>query len=445
MDLVAHLPARRGIAVVTRIDRWYLAWWGLPPRWTRTRRSRRELTYELAVPVYPSLFRFAPNGVAHPYLARKLETIRGGVRVTLRQARWSDGSPVSASDVVRTWRRARRPSGLRAVTSARAMGPRIVVLRGKVSNWKQTLATFSYVLPEGRPKRLSAGPFRVQSYEPGLGIALVRNRRWWARAVLDHLNVEFVQSLQVLLLLLGRGASTLPLRRPRSISTIGCRPLVCITRTRLGWESVQLRFRGAALDLTERRTLAAAVHRELLTKGFVRDEGRASTSLHPQPGRLGAHGRWSRPFPEGPLIQSPITLSAPTGDELLELTQRALQSQLSTAARDVELVGIDPQTFYGPWQRHDPTDIALSRVPGARRSRRREERLPRCHRVATVPDRDSPGVARRGRGPQSRSHTGRPLVERRGLVGPHSLARPPAAPGGGKGPGYNLPRPRRQA
>jgi hypothetical protein len=58
-------------------------------------------------------------------------------------------------------------------------------------------------------------------------------------------------------------------------------------------------------------------------------------------------------------------LSVPSGDELLELTQRVLQSQLSTAAGHVELVGIDPRTFYGAWQRHDPTDVALTRVPGA--------------------------------------------------------------------------------
>jgi ABC-type transport system substrate-binding protein len=323
------------------------------------------LTYELAVPVYPSLFRFAPNGVPHPYLARRLETISGGVRVTLRPAQWSDGSPVSATDVVRTWRRARHPSGLSAVTSARVVSPRVVVLRGKVAQWKQTLATLSYVLPGGRPKRLSAGPFRVQSYQPGLRIAFVRNSRWWARAALQHLNVEFVQSLQVLLLLLGRG--TIDAAAPPSSVNLDDRlhALGVHHSDALGWESVQLRFRGTALDQVQRRTITAAVDRAMLTTGFVRSEGRSSTSLHPQPGAGGAGGPWAHHFPNGPRIDRSITLSVPSGDELLELTQRVLQSELSRAASDVELVGIDPQTFYGPWRQHDPTDVALLRVPGA--------------------------------------------------------------------------------
>jgi hypothetical protein len=324
-----------------------------------------ELTYELAVPVYPSLYRFDPSGHPHPYLARRIEPIRGGVRVTLRRARWSDGRAVSAEDVVRTWRRARRPSGFSRVTSARAAGPRQVELHGHVADWRQTLATVSYVLPGGRARRLSAGPFRIQSYTPGLQVVFTRNPRSWVRPRLSTLKVEFVQSLQVLLLLLQKGS--LDAAAPPSSVNLDSRlqALGVHHSDALGWESVQLRFPGNGLTAAQRRSLAAAVDRTRLARGFVRDEGRPSTTLHPDPGVHGARGPWSHLPKASIVVHSRVTLSAPSGDELLELIQRALQLQLERAAPDLELAGIDSQTFYGPWRINNPTQVALSRTSGA--------------------------------------------------------------------------------
>jgi ABC-type oligopeptide transport system substrate-binding subunit len=324
-----------------------------------------ELTYELAVPVYPSLYRFDPHGHPHAYLARAIESTRGGVRVRLRRARWSDGHPVSAADVVSTWRRARLNSGFSRVTSARALGPREVELHGHVRDWKQALATLSYVLPGGRPMRLSAGPFRVKSYTPGLRMVFERNRRWWGHPALATLEVEFVQSLQVLLLLLGEGK--LDAAAPPSSVNLDTRldALGVHHSDSMGWESVQLRFPGHGLTLAERRSLGAAVDRAQLARGFIRDEGRISTTLTPGPGTEGTRGPWSQQVRAGPPVHRPVTLSAPSGDELLELVQRALQVEMKTTAPDLELVGIDPQTFYGPWRVHNPTQVALSRTSGA--------------------------------------------------------------------------------
>jgi peptide/nickel transport system substrate-binding protein len=348
-----------------------------------------ELTYELAVPVYPSLYRFDPRGHPYPYLARAIESTRGGVRVSLRRARWSDGRPVSAADVVRTWRRARAPSGFSRVTSARAVGLREVELHGHVRDWKQTLSTLSYVLPGGRPRRLSAGPFRVKSYTPGLRIVFERNRRWWGRPALATLEVEFVQSLQVLLLLLGEGK--LDAAAPPSSVNLDARldALGVHHSDSLGWESVQLRFTGNGLTLAQRRSLGAAVDRAQLARGFVRDEGRISTTLTPGPGADGAHGPWSQQVRAGVPVQRRVTLSAPSGDELLELVQRALQVELKTTAPDLELVSVDPQTFYGRWRINNPTQVALSRTSGAPGSGRdtgayRQARALPLFEVATV-------------------------------------------------------------
>jgi ABC-type transport system substrate-binding protein len=324
-----------------------------------------DLTRELAVPVYPSLFRFDPRGHPHPYLAAGLRAIPGGVRVKLRRARWSDGRPVTALDVVRTWRRARDPSGLSRVTRARAVGRRSVQLGGKVRDWKQALATAAYILPRGRPARVSGGPFRVKSYTPGLQIVFTRNRAWWGRERLRTVKVQFVQSLETMLLLLraGRldaGAPPSTVNLDDQLDAIGVHHSEA-----LGWESVQLSFAGGGLTTAERRSLSAAVRRRGLAKGFIRDEGRPSTTLHPGPGPAGATGPWSQPAAPGPPVERRVTLSVPNGDELLELLQRALQIQLRRVAPDLELVGIEPQTFYGPWKLHNPTQIALMRSAGA--------------------------------------------------------------------------------
>jgi Bacterial extracellular solute-binding proteins, family 5 Middle len=284
--------------------------------------------------------------------------------VKLRVARWSDGRAVTASDVVRTWRRARAPSGLSRVTSARAVGKRSVALQGRIRNWKQALATVAYILPRGRPGPVSAGPFRVKSYTPGLQVVFSRNPKWWGRARLRTVKVQFVQSLETMLLLFRAGHLDAG-APPSSVNLDDQLDALRLQHSdALGWESVQLHF-GRGLTRAERRSLGAGVARDSLAQGFIRDEGRPATTLHPGPGPRGARGPWSRPAKPGPPIEARVTLAVPNGDELLELLQRALQIQMAHIARDVELVGIDPQTFYGPWQLHSPTQMALVRQAGA--------------------------------------------------------------------------------
>jgi hypothetical protein len=324
-----------------------------------------DLTYELAVPVYPSLFRFDPKGRPHPYLARGIESFPGGVRVTLRRARWSNGRPVQAADVVATVRRARLPSGFSHVTFARAVGERSVELFGKVSDWKRALATVGYVLPDGKPTRISAGPFEITTFTPGLQISFHRNPMWWGRPLLRNVTVEFAPSLQVLLLLLQKGKldAAAP---PSSINLDDRLDALGLHRSdALGWESVQLRFVDPTLGMGQRRSLAAAVDRRALSRGFIRGAGREADTIHPGPGRRGARGPWARSMPPGQEIRRRIILSAPAGDELLELVQRVLQRQMGSAAPDLEVASVDPQTLYASWRSHNPTQIALVRVAGA--------------------------------------------------------------------------------
>jgi ABC-type transport system substrate-binding protein len=324
-----------------------------------------DLTYELAVPVYPSLFRFDPAGKPHAYLARAVTKIAGGIRVTLRTARWSTGRPVSAADVVASVRRASPPSGFSHVTSARAVGERTVDLHGRTSNWKRLLATVAYVLPGGKPRRISAGPFEIAGFTPGLQVVFHRNPVWWGRPLLNGVKVLFAPSLQVMLLLLKEGkldaaAPPFSVNLDDRLNQLGMHHSDAV-----GWESIQLRFKDRGLTLDQRRALTAAVDRRSLSRGFIRGAGRLSNTLHPRPGRHGVRGPWSRPTPSHGVVHRRVILSAPSGDELLELLQRVLQKEMSKAAGDLELATIDPQSFYGAWRIHGPPQIALLRVAGA--------------------------------------------------------------------------------
>jgi ABC-type transport system substrate-binding protein len=70
-----------------------------------------DLTRELVRPLYPSLYRFLPDGSAVPYLARSLEESGSRAIVTLAEASWSNGKRITARDVAASVQRATEPSG----------------------------------------------------------------------------------------------------------------------------------------------------------------------------------------------------------------------------------------------------------------------------------------------------------------------------------------------
>lgn len=132
----------------------------------------------------------------------------------------------------------------------------------------------------------------------------------------------------------------------------------------LGWESIYLDLGGAAPQRSHRAAIAEGIDREVIESGLVRDDGRIANTLHPEPGPDGGDGRWAS-IPAGRPVADSILVSAPLGDELLLLIQRIVQQHLTRAGFEVELVRIEPSTFYGPWARDDPMDVALRRALGA--------------------------------------------------------------------------------
>jgi hypothetical protein len=323
-----------------------------------------ELTWQLVRPVYPSLFRLLPDGSVEPDLAADIARTKDGVRVELSDRRWSDDSPITASDVVASVRRARPPSGFALVDEARSSGNKTVILSGKVGDWRTALATVAYVLPDGLPRKIYGGPFKISREIQGLELRYLPNPAWPESTGLKRFSVRFAVGLDVLIGLLERhrlDAATLP-----SSVNLGERldEAGIDHASLLGWELLYLDLDGDDSSLDLAAELPGAIDRRALVEDFVRDQGRLSNTLHPGPGPNGATGPFSREGHEAHLSGT-VQLAAPTGDELAEFIQRVIQVQLEDAGLTAELVNVEPDRFYGEWADTDPFDIAVRRAGGA--------------------------------------------------------------------------------
>ncbi|WP_421107421.1 ABC transporter substrate-binding protein [Streptomyces sp. NEAU-S77] len=159
--------------------------------------------------LYDKLADYDADLVARPRLASAWEPNAGLDRwkVTLREATFHDGKPVTADDVLFSYRRIADPEKtFRAKASlepidlkaSRALDRRTVefVLKRPTAEFPNVLAAFgAYIVPEGADdfdeKPVGSGPFRLVSFSPGRTTVLRRNDDYWDGApYLDRL--EFI-------------------------------------------------------------------------------------------------------------------------------------------------------------------------------------------------------------------------------------------------------------
>lgn len=323
---------------------------GSPPTLDPYAPHASDLTYALARPVYPSLLRLLPRGTPKLDLARDVDPRAGAAVVRLKPARWSDGSAITARDVVASAGRAAFPSGF-AGLEASVVDRLTVRFEGPVRDWERRLARLTFVLPAGRAGDAYGGPYSVSRYVEGYELALRRNPRYFGRrAESPRLNVRFVQDLDLLLLLLERGRldaaappATVNLDQRLEAHGLGF-------QSRIGWEAMWLDFSRSDLAPQERTALTADVRWANLERSFVREAGRL------EPG-LGA----SDDLP----VYVKETMIGPNGDELLSLVMRAAWFQLRDEGHSIELLRVDPDILYGPWADGGPRGLALRRVTAA--------------------------------------------------------------------------------
>ncbi len=323
-----------------------------------------DLTYALAAPVYRSLYRFDQEGASVPDLVQSLDVSGEVATVTLVDARWSDGSPITSADVAATIARATPPSGLTEIDSVQRHGPQRLVLTGRVEDWPQTLARISFVLPE-KGGGLYSGPFSIASRTEGLEVVLRPNLAAVDAPLLDEVTVRFTEGVEFLLALLRAGDLDVAVI-PSSINLDQRMEELGLLHADVpGWERVVLDMEGSDLTPAQREEVAEAIDRRAIATGFLRRDGHIIDSLYADPGDAESTGPFAEVFRgEGRGNGTSVQIGTPSGDELVELIQRLVQVQLDRAGFDVELINLDARTFYGEWRRDDPVDIAIRRVAG---------------------------------------------------------------------------------
>ncbi|MFE7649354.1 ABC transporter substrate-binding protein [Streptomyces phaeoluteigriseus] len=161
--------------------------------------------------LYDKLADYGADLAARPRLAASWEPDKTLARwkVTLRQATFHDGRPVTAKDVLYSYRRIADPKqAYRAKASlepidldaSRATGERVVefVLKRPTAEFPNVLAAFgAYIVPENATdfdrKPIGSGPFRFVSFAPGRSAVFRRNDAYWDGAPhLDELELVVV-------------------------------------------------------------------------------------------------------------------------------------------------------------------------------------------------------------------------------------------------------------
>jgi ABC-type transport system substrate-binding protein len=140
------------------------------------------------------------------------------VRLSLRRATWSDGKPITASDVRFSWEKLRGgPTGYRysALADVKVIDARRLELRFDrvLRRWWSLFSIDDMVLPAhaytdawNRAPMVSGGPFVFEEWTPGLRVRMKRNERYWgAAAPLAGIDVVFVPDDETRFQLMERG------------------------------------------------------------------------------------------------------------------------------------------------------------------------------------------------------------------------------------------------
>ena len=266
--------------------------------------------------VLPGAFRIDRDLTLRPHLVSHVEfTTKAPFTLTYHirpEARWSDGTPVSARDFVFTHETSHSAgvelhavyaAALAQVASVRPLDARTVrvVLRSRFGGWR---LLFPYVLPAhalagadfakvwndgfddprtGRP--IGSGPFLVRRWERGREITFERNPRYWRGRLpyLDRLVLRF--SFGLAIEGLRRGELDLVHGLPFSVDEAReVRQLAPDVRVQLGpggatWEHLAFRVKApghpALRNKLVRRAIAHAIDKPTLARAVLGEaEGR---------------------------------------------------------------------------------------------------------------------------------------------------------------------------
>jgi peptide/nickel transport system substrate-binding protein len=357
------------------------------------------------------------TGAYVPQLAERVPTgddvATGPLRVTFHlrpEARWSDGEPVTAEDVVFTWRTMTSDDNqiasrtgwdqIRTITPGKTASGGdcppatcfTVAFRGDYAPWKDVFSVAGgyYVLPEHvlRGKDfdtawntggiVGSGPFTLEEFQPGVRAVLARDPDWWGAGdtgggpFLDRIVVNFLDSPAATLTALRQGeaqmASFLP--DPELIGRAQDIPGMAVQQVpSLFFEHVIINTEAAPMDdPAVRQALAYAIDRDQLVEVLLEDSVPVLQSLL-RPSQLGYSPTYERyghdPQRAIDILEEAgwvrgadgifakggkrleIPMSTLSGDDLRRTEVRLMAEQAADAGIDIKLRSRTPDQLFG--------------------------------------------------------------------------------------------------
>lgn len=309
------------------------------------------------------LFRLDDHGQLRPGLVTGFtetqEEERFVVDLELAPGEWSDGSPVTADDVVATMlalREAGAPGVAPLVEAFEIDGTVRLVFDRRFAGWPYMLQSSGGVLPAaaleegglaayGRDLPMTGGWFRLEAYEPGRSATFVANESSpLGRPALDRLTVLFVPRYEAALGFLDDGdvdavlghLGLNPVERAQTLEGVhAAAPLGGTTVV------VEVRPEGRLGEQTPevRREITSAIAVDQLVEGLLGAFGAPATSLFP-----GQDG----PFVEervGVSITSDVVLLIPRWHEALGFTGRTIERDLESHEIVTDLVSAETPDY----------------------------------------------------------------------------------------------------
>lgn len=254
--------------------------------------------------IFDRLYDTAQDGKLVPRLAASDSTSADGrtLRITLREATFSDGSPVTSADVKFSLDRSRKADGafsylLGGISSISTPDERTVVLRTTAAAPVVKAALSAWVasiLPKdlgGKSEKafftapIGSGPFTFSSWKRGTSIKLERNARFWesGRPLLESVTFNRVPDSNTRVAQVKSGqadaAEDVPFNQVASLNT-GALSAKGFPANYTTFLILNQKVKGFS-DVHARRAIAHAIDREALTKATLFGNGSAACSMVP--------------------------------------------------------------------------------------------------------------------------------------------------------------------
>jgi len=295
-----------------------------------------------------------------------------------QEARWSDGVPVTAKDVIFTWKtvmnkktKALWRRGYDQIKSIEASGAKTVVIQFKkpYAGYLDLFSSpsYAYVLPahalagksfnsaETSGPAVSSGPFVLESWKPGQAIVLARNQKFWGtsawadrivfKPTLDERSAEqlfMAGSADAYAPYLQTGvADKEVIKRLRGLPEVS----VSVAPSGLFVEHLLLNMKSAALrPLGARQAVMGALDRQALAREALGEDGKVATGVSPPATGTAVSDPWEavQAPAAGSYKPGELTLVSPEPDRVDEDAPRA--RMLSTVADQLDKAGFRTTT-----------------------------------------------------------------------------------------------------